>query len=237
MNRGGTTRLAVFGGTGRTGRLLLAQASTMGFEPVVLAREPSSLRGKEGITVIEGNALDKEAVARVVEGSAAVVSALGRDSGSPPNLMTMSAINIVAAMKRSGTERLIVLTNTAVEDPADDPPASHRLLRAMLPLVNGKLVNDSREAARVIAESELHWTLVRAPILTDGSRTGGYRVGPLAKGIPIRVSRADAADFMLSCLVDNRFVGGRPAIGGGKHSGDSGSSLKRAQVLLSLARL
>ncbi len=84
----------------------------------------------------------------------------------------------------------------------------------MLRRVNGKLVDDSLPAAKVIADSGLDWTLVRAPILTNGPRKGNYRVGPLAGGIPLRVSRADVADFMLSCVMEDKFVQERPAIGG-----------------------
>ncbi len=117
-------------------------------------------------------------------------------------------------MRKEGTRRVIVLTNTAVKDPSDRLPLAQKLLRFILPVVNGRLVPDSLAAAQVIAASGLDWTLVRAPILTDGPRTGNYRVGPLVRGMPLRVSRADVAEFMVSCMVDGRFMRERPAIGG-----------------------
>ncbi len=212
----GSQRLAILGATGRTGRLLLAQAKERGLEVNALARIPAELgdlRGKAN--VVEGSAIDPDAVERVVSGCGAVLCAIGQVRDSPADLLTRATLNMVDAMNKLGVKRLVILSNTAVEDPTDSPPLVQRMLRVALAAVNGKLKQDSVGAAKVLAGSGLDWTLVRAPILTDGPKTGRYRVGPLAKGMPLRVSRADVAEFMLSCAVEGRFVRERPVIGGG----------------------
>ncbi len=81
-------------------------------------------------------------------------------------------------------------------------------------MMNSNLVGDSNPAAKVIADSGLDWTLVRAGILTNGPERGDYKVGPMAGGMPLRVSRADVANFMLSCVTEGRFLNERPVIGG-----------------------
>jgi putative NADH-flavin reductase len=123
---------------------------------------------------------------------------------------------MIAAMRKQGTRRLVILTDTGVEDPSDRPTLIHKILRIAFPRVNEKLARDSTAAAQVTADSGVEWTLVRSPILTDGPRTNNYKVGPLARGMPLRVSRADVAEFMLSCVVDGRFIRERPVIGGGR---------------------
>ncbi|HYB45389.1 MAG TPA: NAD(P)H-binding protein [Nitrososphaerales archaeon] len=209
------TRVAVLGATGRTGREILRQALDKGLEVNALAREPSKL-GELGerVSVVKGDATDPVAVGRLVAGSGAVLSALGLVKGSPPDLMASSCSNIAAAMKKEGVKRLVILTNTGVKDPADRPPVTQRLLRMGLRVLNDRLLSDTIKAAEVIEESGLDWTLVRAPILTDGPKTGHYRVGALASGMPLRVSRADVADFMLSCALDAMFVREKPVIAG-----------------------
>jgi putative NADH-flavin reductase len=212
----GSQRLAILGATGRTGRLLLAQAKERGLEVNALARIPAELGGLRGtMNVVEGSAIDSEAVERVVAGCSAVLCAIGQVRDSPADLLKRATLNMVDAMNKLGVKRLVILSNTAVEDPTDSPPLAHRMLRVVLAAVNGKLKQDSVGAAKVLAGSGLDWTLVRAPILTDGPKTGRYRVGPLAKGMPLRVSRADVAEFMLSCAVDHKFALERPVIGGG----------------------
>lgn len=57
---------------------------------------------------------------------------------------------------------------------------------------------------RVFADSELDWTIVRPPELTDKPFSGEYRVreGHLP-GFGFKISRADVADFMIK-VVENR---------------------------------
>lgn len=208
-------KLGVFGGAGLTGRQLLAQALGSGMKVRALAREPAKLAGYHGsLEIVEGTVTDPATVERVVSGCSAVISTLGRVKDSPEDLLTVSSVNMVAAMKKQGVRRVVVLTNSFIDDSNDHPPFSHRMIRRLLSLVNSDLVHDSVPAARVITDSGLDWTLVRAPVLTNGPRKGHFKAGPLVSGIPLRVSRADVADFMLSCVSQGRFVHERPAIGG-----------------------
>lgn len=49
--------------------------------------------------------------------------------------------------------------------------------------------------------SELDWTLVRPPQLTDKPETGRYRVRD--EHLPVfgfKIARADVADFMIQCV-------------------------------------
>jgi len=65
----GSQRLAILGATGRTGRLLLAQAKERGLEVNALARIPAELGDLRGTAnVVEGSAIDPDAVERVVAG-------------------------------------------------------------------------------------------------------------------------------------------------------------------------
>ena len=56
----------------------------------------------------------------------------------------------------------------------------------------------------MLATSEVNWTVVRPGFLTNGGRTGEYRVITDLKGAKFgKISRADVADFMVSEL-ENR---------------------------------
>jgi putative NADH-flavin reductase len=210
-------KVAILGSTGRTGRELIGQALAIGMDVAALARAPSKLEVFEGkVSVVEGDATDPAATARLIAGRDAVLNSIGRDGMSPSDLMTTAARNVVAAMKSAGVTRYVVLGNTAIKDPTDRPPFSQMLVRFLITIGNRPLKRDSIAAAEVINESGLEWTIVRAPVLTEGLKTGAYHVGPLDKNTALRVSRADVADFMLSCITGRRFICERPAISSGR---------------------
>src|SRR5438270_789495 len=58
---------------------------------------------------------------------------------------------------------------------------------------------DKARAEEAVRASDLEWTVVYPPALTNGRATGDYRHGESLKlsGAP-RISRADVADFMLA---------------------------------------
>jgi hypothetical protein len=64
----------------------------------------------------------------------------------------------------------------------------------------------------LVRASQLDWTVVRVPRLTDEPPRGDIRVGYVVKGAGIRVSRADLAAFMLRQLDDESFIRRAPAI-------------------------
>ena len=65
-----------------------------------------------------------------------------------------------------------------------------------------------------VMRSGLEWTIVRPAAYTDGERTGNYRRGfpAAAKGLKLKISRADVADFALQQLTDNSYVHETPGV-------------------------
>lgn len=68
------------------------------------------------------------------------------------------------------------------------------------------------QVAAKVRASNLDWTIVRVPMLTDDPPTGKVRVGYVGKGTGSRISRADMADFMLRQLADTTYWHKAPAI-------------------------
>jgi putative NADH-flavin reductase len=74
------------------------------------------------------------------------------------------------------------------------------------------MIEDERRHADLIRSTDLDWTIVRAPRLTDGPRTGSYRTGRLKMGVGAKVSRADVADFLLRLVETDAYVQEEPMI-------------------------
>ncbi len=71
---------------------------------------------------------------------------------------------------------------------------------------------DMSRVVEMTRASDLDWTVVRLPMLTDDPKTGNVKVGYVGKGIGSRISREDIADFMLSQLTDEAYIHKSPAI-------------------------
>ena len=72
-------KIALFGSTGRVGHELLKRALDEGFEVKVLVRDASKVSPHERVEVIVGDVKKESDVLRTIEGTDAVMSALGTD--------------------------------------------------------------------------------------------------------------------------------------------------------------
>jgi putative NADH-flavin reductase len=207
-------KLLLLGATGLTGQQLLAQAIEQGHDVTALVRSPSKLSVNHGpMRIVTGDATDAAAVDAALDGRDAVLCALGTRSPKAvigTDLMTASMHALVPAMKRRGVNRVIVESALGVGQSADSAPPAVRLAFATLLRQTGK---DKAAAEEYLRASDLDWTVVHPPSLTNGPATGVYRSGEALKlkGVP-KISRADVAHFMLSQLDDATYNRGMAII-------------------------
>lgn len=205
--------LAVLGASGRTGRLLVEEAIAAGHEVRAFVRDRSRLPLEhDRLTVIEGDAYAGENVERAVEGTDAVLSALGRGEDSPEDLLMVAGEHIMRAMESHGVERFVTLVGAGVRHEDDEVSLGGRLVVGAMRVLARETLVDARAHVAAVRASDLRWTVVRPPRLVDGEHTGEYRTGTLTLGPRERISRADVADFMLDCVEHDRSVRELPMV-------------------------
>jgi uncharacterized protein YbjT (DUF2867 family) len=207
-------RVLVLGATGRTGRPLVRRALDAGHEVVAFARSPSKLddlaadvgdERAERLTVVEGDVLDPDAVSRAVAGVDAVANVLGHADGSPDDVLERGGRAVVDAMREHDVHRYVVLTGAGVRTDRDPAPSiGSRVMGGLLGLLAADLLADSEAHVADVRASELDWTVLRAPRLTDDDPTGSCEVGYLDLGLGATLSRADAAAAILDVLEADR---------------------------------
>ena len=204
-------KVLIFGATGGVGRELVTQALGMGHEVTAFVRDPSKLSmDHTGLDIIQGDVLDPASVDRAVAGHDAVLVALG--AGAKGQVRSTGTHNIIQSMQKSGVRRLVCLSSLGVGN-------SRRTLTFFWKYVMFGMLLRAAFADHVAQEahvkrSGLDWTLVRPASYTDGEHTGNYRHGFPAteKGLKLKISRADVADFVLSQLADDSYVRMTPGI-------------------------
>ncbi|WP_405407546.1 NAD(P)-dependent oxidoreductase [Streptomyces decoyicus] len=207
-------RIAIFGPNGPTGRRLTDQALAAGHEVVAVTRRSGSISARPGLTVAVADATDPAAVDTAIDGTDAVLSALGaRFSKETITTYSASATAITGAMARHGIKRLLAVSSS-IADPNWRPTGAHFFNHVLDPLVNRRLGRtlheDMRRMEDVIHRTDLDWTLVRPSGLFEHAVVTAYHTAEnSADGV--FTARADLAAGMLHEMAERRYV--RTAMG------------------------
>jgi putative NADH-flavin reductase len=198
-------RLAVFGATGGTGIQLTRQALDRGHHVVALARRPDAVRlDHPRLRVVRGDVIVPGAADPVVDGADAVLSALG--IGYHRNATTVYSegiANILAAMGRARTSRLLVVSTSSLHLPDRRQLAEWLFTRFLLHPMLKRPYADMALMEQRVRQSGADWTLVRAARLTDGSGSQVYRTA-VDRKLPRcwSISRADLGGYLLDHVQD-----------------------------------
>lgn len=172
-----TKRILVLGATGGTGRQVVLQALEQGHEVTALVRRPERLpTPRDRVRVLTGSVTEGgQALTEGVRAQDVVISRLGvGNSLKSSGLIARSVPEIVRAMESQGVRRLIFTSAYGVGATRRDVPL---LPRIMMRLLLQDLYADKEAGEEELRRSRLDWTLVYPATLTNGARTGRYRVG------------------------------------------------------------
>jgi uncharacterized protein YbjT (DUF2867 family) len=172
--------ILVTGGTGTLGRLVVPRLVDAGCTVRVLSR-----RGREaevGIEFVTGDLATGEGIEAAVEGAETIVHLAGSSKGDEDK-----ALNLVRAASRADVRHLVYISVVG----ADRIPVVSGVDRAMFGYFASK-----RAAERVVADSGLPWTTLRAAqfhdlILTTARQMARLPVIPVPAGFRFQPVDAD----------------------------------------------
>ncbi|WP_423603168.1 NAD(P)-dependent oxidoreductase [Sphingomonas sp. MS122] len=191
-------KVAVIGASGRAGSEITRELAARGHSVIAIARKPEAIPRLPGVTPHAGDAASPAALADLIRGSDAVISALHFD---------VSAETLLSALKLAGVPRLLVTGGAASLEAApgvrviDDPAFPEEWKGAAL---GGIAFLDALRG-----ETGIDWTYFSpAALLFEGPRLGAYRGGTDrlvtdANG-ESRISFADYAIAMVDELEQHR---------------------------------
>jgi putative NADH-flavin reductase len=198
-------QLTVFGATGGTGTRLVELALANGHQVTAVVRDPSRLAvpAQPRLQVVTADIMNPASILPAVKGADAVLTVVGPRGTGPTTVIADSVRSISAAMHEAGARRLLALSGSIAADDGESfylrylvkPVARRTFLR--------HVCADMRHAEAAIEATDLDWTIIRPPALTDGPATGTYRTAVDAN-LPhgFRVSRSDLAACMLALITD-----------------------------------
>lgn len=189
-------KLAVFGATGRTGRLVVAQALERG-HPVTAFARSTPAEGSLGPVerVVTGDARNDAAVASALRNVEAVISAMGPKGPDPGSVYSEAIGSVVRAMGQAGVRRLVISANSRVldDDALEEPYAA--------------VSREHREALATLRVSDVDWTVISTPLLSEEDPSGTYAAAVDARAPGGSIARADFATALLDALDGGDSVG------------------------------
>lgn len=194
QNDSETFRIAVLGASGRTGRAVVDAAARHGAHVTAVVRRPGVVPPGAGLTeVVVLEPAAPGALDAALTGHDAVISALGPRGRGPTTVCTDLVASAIDSMTRTGVRRLLVVSAHAAAESRDRSPYA----RTVWALVGDKM-RDKESMEALVRASDLDWTVVRPPGLSDGPPRRRYRTGAdLRPGLTSTLRRADLADFLV----------------------------------------
>ncbi len=204
-------KIAVLGGGGRTGKYLVTQLLSQGYNIKLLLRSPENLQIESPfIEIIKGDALDPKVVRSLVEGCEAVISTVGQRKDEPL-VASQATVNVLKAMGEFGIKRYILVAGLNVDTPFDkkgpETSLASEWMKTNFPLIHA----DRQKAYSILSASGVNWTLVRVPFI-EFTDERGETIVSLEDCQGKKITAADIGGFLVEQLNDDRYARKSPFI-------------------------
>jgi len=206
-------KISIIGASKGVGKCVLEQALEEGNEVTALLRTPDKMQlTNSNLQVLRGDILDELSIARVVEGQDAICVCIGVPPGRKPVKVFSEGIkNIIKSIGDNTAQKLIVITGIGAGDSKGHGGFLYD--RVINPLLLKEIYKDKDRQESLIKNSNCNWMIVRPGFLTNGPKTGKYRIIEDMTGVTAKkISRADVAHFMLSQVKEPTFFKKTPLI-------------------------
>lgn len=196
-------KVTVLGATGAVGTHVVDLLLMNGHAVTVLARTPAKVAQRSRVTVIQGNALDPEAVRQACRGADVVISALGstRGDGRDTSLRRMAG-SLAQAVEAGDVTRVVWCASEGVD--GEIPGLVGRLVMKLL----SKPLADHRAALQRLRATGAVLVVARPRALNDGPLDTDYTEvldGP-AEG-NWAISRHSVDHFLVKAAEDAAYDG------------------------------
>ena len=203
-------KVLIFGGSGKTGSLVVDRALAKGHEVTVLVHDAAKFAEHRSLTdrrvaVMTGDATNPTDVRAAMKGQEAVIDTIG---GTTPfketHLEAEAARVILECMKEAGAKRLVVVSAMGVGQSAEQSPFWYRYL--MVPTFLRGSTKDKTAMEAEVASQGIDFIVARPAILSDAAPAGTLHViSEMETGH--KTIRGDLAEWLVDQLENDLYLG------------------------------
>lgn len=159
--------VTVLGASGRAGSEITRELAARGHAVTAIARKPEAIPTGGGIKAVQGDASDAAALATLIEGSDAVISALHHDIPAAVILSALKTAGVPRLLVTGGASSLEVAPGVRLIDTPDFPQEWKVFAQ------NGIVFLDDLRG-----ETDIDWTYFSpAAVIEETPRLGTFRTG------------------------------------------------------------
>lgn len=159
--------VTVLGASGRAGSEITKELASRGHTVTAIARKPDAIPAADGVTPVQGDASDPAALAALIKGSDAVISALHHDIRAETILSALKAAGVPRLLVTGGASSLEVAPGVKLIDTPEFPEEWKVFAR------NGIVFLDDLRG-----ETGIDWTYFSpAAVIEETPRLGKFRTG------------------------------------------------------------
>jgi putative NADH-flavin reductase len=202
------TKIVVIGANGGIGNKVVELGLAKGFHVTAVVRNRTKLTiTHPDLEVVQCDILKEGGLNSILADNDAVVSAIGSPSLKETVLYSKGVQNIIGAMENDHVKRALFISASGL----DVNPTHSFLIRfatkQILQRILRHMYADLIRMEGIIKKSNIDWTIIRPPRLTDQPVTGKYReaVNRILDN-PKTISRANVAHYIVNHLSDTRIV-------------------------------
>jgi putative NADH-flavin reductase len=186
-------KVALIGASGFIGSRLLAELSARGHAVTAITRNPEKVAALPGVNAVKGDVFDKDALAKLIAGHDAVISAVHFTASDPQVLL--------AAVKQSGVKRYLVVGGAGSLEVAPGVKLFNT------PQFPAAYLDEARKGGVFLdllkQEQGLDWTFLSpSALIQPGERTGKFRLGTDHLLVDDKGNSAISAEDYAIALVD-----------------------------------
>jgi len=202
-------KVAVIGGSGKSGRYLVKRLLENRSRIKLLTRNPGNLPvAYSSLEVLKGDARNYESILELVSDCGSIISTLGQPRGEP-SIFSQSSGNIIRAMMETGIHRYIVTTGLSVNTPFDEKSPETQFATDWMYRNFPETTRDKQIEYELLSKSKVGWTLIRLPLIIQTDDRFPLRVN--LKDCPgDKISSTDLAGFIINQLSDTTYLAKSP---------------------------
>ncbi len=208
-------KITILGSTGFVGKVLIKKAIAAGYQVKTLARSPEKLEEfKDKIEIIKGSVFESSSVEAAIEGAEVVLSTIGPPQRNPgdPVQYEKAMKDIVSAMNKYGIKRYIHIGGAGHSGGENEEwTLSRKSLRFFLTLFSKQILVAKHLEWEVLKTSDLDWTLVRPPRITNEEASGNILANE-KRLESLKVSVGDLTDFILEQITSKDWIRKAPLV-------------------------